>query len=54
VDAFDTAKAAITKREKEEGVTPSDPQASFGVEIQRKLEEIQPEVDAVQPKSNKS
>jgi hypothetical protein len=53
-DAFDTAKAAITKREKEEGMTPSDPQASFGVEIQRKLQEKQPDVDAVQPKSNKS
>jgi hypothetical protein len=37
-EAFNAAKAAIVIREKQEGVDPSDPQASFGAEISRKLE----------------
>jgi hypothetical protein len=35
--AFDTARAAILEREKQEGVTPSNPQAYFGAAIEQKL-----------------
>ena len=35
--AFDTAKAAIAARERREHVTPSDPQAYFGKEMEKKL-----------------
>jgi hypothetical protein len=38
IDAFNAAKGAIQERERKEGVKPSDPQASFGAEIARKLE----------------
>jgi uncharacterized membrane protein YfcA len=38
VDAFNMAKTAIAQREKEEDVTPSNPQAFFGEELRRKLE----------------
>ncbi len=36
-DAFDKAKAALAMRERQEGVTPSDPQAFFGADIEAKL-----------------
>ncbi len=36
-EAFDKAKAALALRERQENVTPSDPQAFFGAEIERKL-----------------
>jgi hypothetical protein len=36
-DAFDTAKAAIAIRERNEHVTPSNPQAWFGAELEKKL-----------------
>jgi hypothetical protein len=35
--AFEAAKAAILKRETEEGETPSNPQAYFGKAIEQKL-----------------
>lgn len=37
-DAFDKATAALELREREEKVTPSDPQAYFGVQIEQKLD----------------
>ena len=40
-DAFDTAKAAIAKRERLEHITPSIPQAYFGAELEAKLAAIQ-------------
>jgi hypothetical protein len=36
-DAFDTAKAAIAIRERNEHVTPSNPHAWFGAELEKKL-----------------
>jgi hypothetical protein len=36
-DAFDKAKAALAVRERQEGVTASDPQAFFGADIEAKL-----------------
>ena len=39
-DAFDAAKAAIAARERNEHVTPSNPQAYFGTKIQAKLESM--------------
>ena len=36
-EAFDRAKAAIAAREQREHVTPSNPQAYFGAEIEAKL-----------------
>jgi hypothetical protein len=36
-DAFDKAKAALAGRERQEGVTASDPQAFFGADIEAKL-----------------
>jgi Peptidase C13 family len=41
-EAFDTAKAAIAARERREHVTPSDPQAYFGAEMEAKLASILP------------
>ena len=37
-DAFETAKAAIIARERNEGETPSNPQAYFGAEIEAKID----------------
>jgi hypothetical protein len=36
-DAFETAKAALTARERREHITPSDPQAYFGSKMEAKL-----------------
>jgi hypothetical protein len=36
-DAFETAKAAIAARERVEHVTPSNPQAYFGAQMEAKL-----------------
>jgi hypothetical protein len=36
-EAFDTAKAAIAARERREHITPSDPQAYFGADMEAKL-----------------
>ena len=36
-DAFETAKQSIAARERDEHITPSNPQAYFGAEIQAKL-----------------
>ena len=36
-DAFEKAKSAIAARESAEGETPSNPQASFGAEIEERL-----------------
>jgi len=41
-EAFDTAKAAIAARERREHVTPSDPQAYFGAEMESKLASMHP------------
>jgi hypothetical protein len=40
-DAFDAAKAAIALRERHEHVTPSNPQAYFGRDMQAKLDAIE-------------
>jgi hypothetical protein len=42
-EAFDTAKAAIAARERLEHVTPSNPQAYFGAEMEAKLTSMHPE-----------
>jgi hypothetical protein len=39
-EAFDHAKSAIAARENAEGVTPSNPQAYFGAEIEARLEAL--------------
>jgi len=39
--AFDAARAAILERETHEGMTPSNPQAYFGAEIEKKLAAIE-------------
>jgi hypothetical protein len=40
--AFDTAKIAIAKREKAEGEVPSDPQAYFSAELEKRLAAFEP------------
>ena len=42
-EAFDTAKAAIAARERRERITPSNPQAYFGAEMEAKLASMRPE-----------
>ncbi len=39
--AFDKAKTLVTEREKEEGMKASNPQAFFGADIDKKLEELE-------------
>jgi hypothetical protein len=41
-EAFDTAKAAIAAREQREHITPSDPQAYFGTDMEAKLAAMYP------------
>jgi len=40
-DAFNTAKALISQREKQEGIEPSKPQAFFGEEMERRLAKME-------------
>jgi hypothetical protein len=43
-DAFEQAKAAIAARERLEHITPSDPQASFGAELESRLGSMRADV----------
>jgi hypothetical protein len=42
--AFESARASIGERERSEGIEPSEPQAHFGAEMERKLAELEVEV----------
>jgi hypothetical protein len=41
VEAFESARDAVTRREREEGLTPSDPQVAVGTLIHDKLRELE-------------
>ena len=45
-EAFDAARAQLERREKSEGITPSDPQAHFGAALEKKLAAMEARRDA--------
>jgi hypothetical protein len=53
-EAFQIAKADIERRERKEGLKPSLPQAFFGAEIERKLEELEAARAVSQPLTARS